>query len=61
MRLGPAHRETNRLTIAHLADTASVFLSTEQLAGTQELIGEARRADVRGGRERLIPSPPGTR
>jgi hypothetical protein len=42
LRLGRAYRQTNRLTIAHIADTASVFLSAEQLPDAQRLISEVR-------------------
>ena len=43
LRLGRAHRETMRVTIAHATDTASVFLSGEQLVDARSLIDEVRR------------------
>ena len=43
LRLGRAYRQTNRLTIAHVTETASVFLSAEQLPDAQRLIEEVRQ------------------
>lgn len=43
LRVGAAHRETKRVTIAHAADTASVFLSGDQLVDARQLLDEVRR------------------
>ena len=42
LRLGRAHRQTHRVTIERAAETASVFLSSEQLPDAKSLIDRAR-------------------
>jgi hypothetical protein len=43
LRLGRAHRQTHRLVIERAPDTASVFLSSEQLPDAKALIDRARQ------------------
>lgn len=43
LRLGRAHRQTHRLVIERAAETASVFLSSEQLPEAKTLIERARQ------------------
>jgi len=43
LRLGRAHRQTHRLVIERATETASVFLSSEQLPDAKALIDRARQ------------------